>query len=142
MDTIAAISTPLGESGIGVVRISGTKALKIADKIFRGKIKPSQTKTHTILHGKIITNKGTEIDECLLMIMRKPKTYTTEDTVEINIHGGVISLNKILETVLKNGARLAEPGEFTRRAFLNGGIDLAQAEAVPGISLVMNLTPV
>lgn len=130
MDTIAAISTPLGESGIGVVRISGIKALKIADKIFRGKTKPSRTKSHRILHGKIITGKGTVIDECLLMIMRKPKTYTTEDTVEINIHGGIISLNKILETSLKSGARLAEPGEFTRRAFMAGRIDLIQAEAV------------
>ncbi|MDD2890414.1 MAG: tRNA uridine-5-carboxymethylaminomethyl(34) synthesis GTPase MnmE [bacterium] len=130
MDTIAAISTPSGEGGIGIIRISGSKALKIADKIFKGKIKPGLAKTHTIHYGKIIDNTGKKIDECLLMIMLKPHTYTTEDTIEINIHSGIVPLRNILETVLKNGARLAEPGEFTRRAFMAGKIDLIQAEAV------------
>ncbi|MFA5033687.1 MAG: tRNA uridine-5-carboxymethylaminomethyl(34) synthesis GTPase MnmE [bacterium] len=130
MDTIAAISTPSGEGGIGIIRVSGTKALKIADKIFKGKIKPSLVKTHTIHYGKIVDVSGKKIDECLLMIMLKPNTYTTEDTIEINVHSGVVSLRKILETALKNGARLAEPGEFTKRAFMAGKIDLIQAEAV------------
>lgn len=130
MDTIAAISTPSGEGGIGIIRISGSKALKIADKIFKGKIKPGLAKTHTIHYGKIIDTTGKKIDECLLMIMLKPHTYTTEDTIEINVHSGVVPLRNILETVLKNGARLAEPGEFTRRAFMAGKIDLIQAEAV------------
>lgn len=131
MDTIAAIATPLGEGGIGVVRISGDKALKIADRIFKGKTKPSKAKTHTIHYGKIIDPKTKkELDEVLLMVMRKPNTYTTEDMVEINTHGGIMPMKKILELVLQNGARLAEPGEFTKRAFLAGRIDLTQAEAV------------
>ncbi|MCK4353132.1 tRNA uridine-5-carboxymethylaminomethyl(34) synthesis GTPase MnmE [candidate division WOR-3 bacterium] len=130
-DTITAISTPLGEGGIGIVRISGKKTLKIADHIFKGKLKPSQAKTHTIHYGKIIDpSDKKEIDEVLLMLMRKPHTYTCEDMVEINTHGGVMVLKKILELVTQNGARLAEPGEFTKRAFLSGRIDLAQAEAV------------
>lgn len=139
MDTIAAISTPLGEGGIGIVRISGDDAIRIVDKIFKGSILPSKAPTHTIHHGKIIdpTNslsadrqEKQEIDEVLLMIMRAPHTYTREDTVEINTHGGIAVLKKILEVVLASGARLAQRGEFTKRAFLSGRIDLSQAEAV------------
>jgi len=137
-DTIAAVSTPIGEGGIGIVRLSGKKSLLIADKIFMSKNrkKPSAFKTHTICYGHIINRKKARakerglIDEVLLTVMRTPATYTKEDIVEINCHGGVVALRKILEEVLHFGARLAEPGEFTKRAFLNGRIDLAQAEAV------------
>ncbi|MEW6095158.1 MAG: tRNA uridine-5-carboxymethylaminomethyl(34) synthesis GTPase MnmE [bacterium] len=130
-DTIAAISTPLGEGGIGIVRLSGKKAVEIADKIFRGKDKVSKFLSHTIHYGEIIDPATFEVvDSVLLSIMRAPKSYTCEDIVEINAHGGIIPLNRILEIVLSSGARLAEPGEFTRRAFLNGRIDLSQAEAV------------
>lgn len=130
-DTIAAISTPLGEGGIGIVRLSGQKAVEIADKIFKGKDKVSNFLTHTIHYGQIIEPVTCEvIDSVLLSIMRAPKTYTCEDIIEINAHGGIILLNRILEVVLSSGARLAEPGEFTKRAFLNGRIDLSQSEAV------------
>jgi tRNA modification GTPase len=130
-DTIAAISTPLGEGGIGIVRLSGKKAIKIADKIFKGKDKVSNFLTHTIHYGKIVDPTTSEvIDTVLISVMHAPKTYTCEDIVEINAHGGIIPLNRILELVLSLGARLAEPGEFTKRAFLNGRIDLSQAEAV------------
>ncbi|HEX68270.1 MAG TPA: tRNA uridine-5-carboxymethylaminomethyl(34) synthesis GTPase MnmE [bacterium] len=128
-DTIAAISTPLGEGGIGIVRISGPKSLEIADRLFRGKIKPSQAPTYTTHYGKIV-HKGEVIDEVILTVMRAPKSYTREDVVEINCHGGIFPLRKTLEAVLEEGARLAKPGEFTLRAFLNGRIDLTQAEAV------------
>ncbi len=128
-DTIAAISTPLGEGGIGIVRLSGPKALEIADKLFQGKIKPSQASTYTTHYGRI-SHKGEFIDEVILTVMRAPKSYTREDVVEINCHGGILPLRKTLEAVLEEGARLAKPGEFTLRAFLNGRIDLAQAEAV------------
>ncbi len=130
-DTITAISTPYGSGGIGIVRISGEKSFDIADKIFKGKKKLDQVKSHTITYGKIIDNKdGSAIDEVLLTKMEGPKTYTREDVIEINCHGGIVVLKKVLELVIRNGARLAEPGEFTKRAFLNGRIDLTQAEAV------------
>jgi len=124
-DTITAIATPQGESGIGIIRINGPRALAIADKIFVSKDgrMPSEFKTYT-------THYGWVVDEVILTIMRAPRSYTKEDIVEINCHGGIIPLRKVLSLVLKNGARLAEPGEFTKRAFLNGRIDLAQAEAV------------
>ena len=128
-DTIAAIATPLGEGGIGIVRISGPRSLEIADKLFKGKTKPSTSPTYTIHYGHII-HQGEILDEVILTVMRKPKSYTREDVVEINSHGGIIPLRKILEAVLESGARIAKPGEFTMRAFLNGRIDLAQAEAV------------
>jgi len=130
-DTIAAISTPVGHSGIGIVRLSGKDSIKITDKIFISpKKKPlKQTPSNSIVYGHIISNKEI-IDEVLVSVMRAPHTYTREDVVEINCHGGPVPLRRILELVLKVGARLAEPGEFTRRAFLNGRIDLAQAEAV------------
>ena len=130
-DTIAAISTPLGEGGLGIVRISGKEALSIADKIFNGKIPPSKADSHTANHGIIIDAKTREtIDEVLLTVMLSPKSYTTEDMVEISCHGGSFVLYKVLQQALACGARLANPGEFTLRAFLNGRIDLAQAEAV------------
>jgi len=130
-DTIAAISTPLGEGGIGIVRLSGPDSLAIADRIFRNQDgrNPSRMSTHSLCYGHIIA-AGKPIDEVLLTVMRAPRTYTREDIVEINCHGGIVPLRQVLELTLKEGARLAEPGEFTRRAFLNGRIDLAQAEAV------------
>jgi len=132
-DTIAAIATPLGEGGLAVVRISGVQALAIADKSFlpvgKSSLKPSAATTHTIQYGRIVRDDKT-IDEVLLAVLRAPRTYTCEDTVEITCHGGILAAKLVLDTVLGNGARLAEPGEFTRRAFLNGRIDLAQAEAV------------
>lgn len=126
-DTITAISTPIGKSGIGIVRLSGQRALSIADKIFvtSNGLRPSQFPSHTLHYGWI-----KDIDEVLLTVMRSPRTYTKEDIVEINCHSGIVVLRKILEMVLRQGARLAEPGEFTKRAYLNGRIDLAQAEAV------------
>ena len=134
-DTIAAISTPIGESGIGIVRISGPKALEIAQKVFRDKnLIKTKTKnifSHTAHYGFVINPKsGEKIDEVILILMKTPQTYTREDTVEFNCHGGILSLRKVLETVISCGARMAEPGEFTKRAFLNGRIDLSQAEAV------------
>lgn len=130
-DTIAAISTPYGTGGIGIIRISGNKAFEIAKTIFKGKKNFEEIKTHTINYGKIIhpENKQT-IDEVLLTKMKKPNTFTREDIIEINCHGGVVVLKKILALILKQGAKAAEPGEFTKRAFLNGRIDLSQAEAV------------
>ncbi len=130
-DTIAAIATGVGTSGIGIVRVSGKDALSVADKVFASKDgkKPSSFKTYTTHYGWIVKN-AEHIDEVLLTVMRSPKSYTKEDIVEINCHGGIVALRRVLELVLENGCRLAEPGEFTRRAFLNGRIDLAQAEAV------------
>lgn len=131
-DTIAAISTGMTNSGIGIVRISGEDAFFVADKIFqpiKGNAKVSEMKSHTIHYGTI-HDDGKIIDEVLLMVMKAPNTYTKENTVEINCHGGVVVVNKVLDTVLKYGARPAEPGEYTKRAFLNGRIDLSQAEAV------------
>lgn len=130
-DTIVAISTPIGEGGIGIVRLSGPLALPIADKVFRGKNGklPSQLPTYTIHYGHIV-NGNRILDEVILTVMRAPRSYTREDVVEINCHGGILPLKSVLELVLRKGARLAEPGEFTKRAFLRGRIDLAQAEAV------------
>lgn len=130
-DTIAAISTPAGTGGIGIIRISGNKAFEVAERIFRGKKDFSNIKSHTVNYGKIIEPKtGEIIDEVLISKMCKPHTFTREDMVEINCHGGMTVLRSILELVISEGARLAEPGEFTKRAFLNGRIDLSQAEAV------------
>ena len=132
-DTIAAIATPLGEGGLAVVRISGPQAFVIADKCFlpigKSSLKPSAATTHTIHFGKIV-RQGRSVDEVLLAVLRAPRTFTREDTVEITCHGGLLPAKLVLDTLLENGARPAEPGEFTRRAFLNGRIDLAQAEAV------------
>lgn len=133
-DTIAAIATALSESGIGIIRISGDEAITIADKIFRTKSGKSillKVESHTIHYGFIVDNRCNYIlDEVMVSVMKAPRSYTSEDTVEINCHGGVLMMQKILELVLQNGARMAEPGEFTKRAFLNGRIDLAKAEAV------------
>jgi tRNA modification GTPase len=130
-DTIAAISTPQGTGGLGIIRISGDKAFYIASKIFEGSKNFKEIKSHTLNYGKIINPEtGETIDEVLVAKMKKPRTYTREDVVEINCHGGIVVIKKILELVVKEGARLAEPGEFTKLAFLNGRIDLSQAEAV------------
>ena len=126
-DTICAISSSSGIGAISIVRITGPEAIDIVDKIFSGTLKDK--KTHTIHYGHIIDN-GNVVDEVLVMLMRGPKTYTTEDTVEINCHGGISTTGKILEILINNGARLAEPGEFTKRAFLNGRINLLEAESV------------
>nr|WP_165442926.1 tRNA uridine-5-carboxymethylaminomethyl(34) synthesis GTPase MnmE [Senegalia massiliensis] len=133
IDTIAAIATAPGEAGIGIVRLSGREAVNIADKIFRGKkdISLKNRETRKLHYGHIIDPENDKIiDEVLIVYMKAPYTYTTEDVVEINCHGGIISVRRILEIVLNNGARIAEEGEFTKRAFMNGRIDLTQAEAV------------
>src|SRR3990172_13135930 len=133
-DTIAAISTPLGAAGLGIVRLSGRQAFEIADKIFQGKIKPSRVPSHTVHYGKITDPRSGEfLDEVLLTVMHAPHTYTTENLTEISCHGGALVLQKVLELAVHFGARLALPGEFTLRAFLNGRIDLAQAQAVADI---------
>lgn len=132
-DTIAAISTPMGEGAIAIVRLSGDEAIGIADKIFRspsGK-KLADEQSHTIHYGHLADPSTEEIvEEVMVSIMKAPKTFTREDVVEVNCHGGVVAVNRVLNLVLKEGARLAEPGEFSKRAFLNGRIDLSQAEAV------------
>lgn len=128
-DTIAAISTGMTNSGIGIVRISGSEALEIADRVYKGKETIAEVPTHTIHYGHVMDGDET-VDEVLVMVMRGPRTFTGEDTVEINCHGGTYVVSRVLETVLKAGARPAEPGEFTKRAFLNGKMDLSQAEAV------------
>ncbi len=131
-DTIAAISTATGNAGIGIVRISGNSAIEIADHIFKGKKQEFYLKdaaSHTVHYG-MIQDGDNLIDEVLVLVMKGPNSYTAEDTVEIDCHGGALVVKKILETVIKYGARPAEPGEFTKRAFLNGRIDLSQAEAV------------
>ena len=127
-DTIAAIATSLGVGAISIIRVSGHESIKIVNKIFKGKNLTKQN-THTITYGHIIENDKV-IDEVLISIMKSPKSFTTEDTVEINCHGGISTTNKVLELLLNNGCRLAEPGEFTKRAFLNGRIDLVEAEGV------------
>jgi len=130
-DTIAAISTPIGEGAIAIVRLSGPEAIRICDKIYRGSKPLVAVDSHTIHYGKIIDPQtGKTAEEVMVTVMRAPKTFTREDVVEINCHGGLVSVNRVLELVLNAGARLAEPGEFTKRAFLNGRIDLSQAEAV------------
>ena len=131
-DTIAAISTAPGEGAIGIVRISGDLAISIASSIYQcGTKQLEEQKTHTIHYGHIVDPKSGEVyDEVMVSVLRAPKTITREDIVEINCHGGIVAINRVLQLVLRMGARLAEPGEFTKRAFLNGRIDLSQAEAV------------
>ena len=146
-DTIAAVATAMSNAGIGIIRISGPDAIAIADSVFRGKKVLAEMESHTISYGHIIEDKGkTEeisegegakntgqvclIDEVLVSVFRAPRTYTREDLVEINCHGGILILQKILQLLFSRGARPAEPGEFTKRAFLNGRIDMAQAESV------------
>lgn len=131
-DTIAAIATPLGESGIGVIRISGSKAYDVGDAIFQSKssLPLAQRRDRSIQYGLIVDDDGKAVDEVILLIMKGPRSYTAEDVLEIQCHGGRQSLSEILGLVLRHGARLANPGEFTQRAFVNGRLDLAQAEAV------------
>ena len=136
-ETIAAISTGMSNSGIGIVRISGEEAFQVIDRIYKGKEVLSKVQSHTIHYGYIVDGKET-IDEVLVSIMRAPRTFTGEDTVEINCHGGVYVVKRVLDTVLRNGARPAEPGEFTKRAFLNGKMDLSQAEAVIDVITAKN----
>jgi tRNA modification GTPase len=132
-DTIAAIATPLGEGGLAVLRVSGPQALAVADRCFvprgRGAVPPSAAPTHTLHYGQVV-REGRVIDEVMLAVLRAPRSFTTEDTVEISCHGGLLPARLVLDTLLAAGARLAHPGEFTRRAFLHGRLDLAQAEAV------------
>jgi tRNA modification GTPase len=132
-DTIAAIATPLGEGGLAVIRVSGAKAFEIADACFRPSRrkagKPSEVPSHTLHHGHVVRD-GQTVDEVLLAVMRAPRTYTCEHTIEISCHGGLLPAKAVLDTMLAAGARLALPGEFTKRAFVNGRLDLAQAEAV------------
>ncbi|MEE6693380.1 tRNA uridine-5-carboxymethylaminomethyl(34) synthesis GTPase MnmE [Lactiplantibacillus plantarum] len=129
-DTIAAISTPPGEGGISIIRISGDQTFNVVTQIFKGK-DLSRVQSHTINYGHIVDpDTHQEVDEVMATVMRAPKTYTREDVVEINCHGGLVATNEILQLILSHGARMAEPGEFTKRAFLNGRLDLSQAEAV------------
>ncbi|MCR8643004.1 tRNA uridine-5-carboxymethylaminomethyl(34) synthesis GTPase MnmE [Paenibacillus sp. N1-5-1-14] len=130
-DTIAAISTPLGEGGIAVIRVSGEEAVPLVDRIFKSKNKLADVDTHTVHYGHIIDAKTSDrIEEVLVTVMRAPRSFTMEDVVEVSCHGGIVSVKKVLDELLAHGVRLAEPGEFTKRAFLNGRIDLTQAEAV------------
>jgi tRNA modification GTPase len=130
-DTIAAISTALGEGGIGIIRISGPDAIKIGDEVFTGSKKLEDMPGYQMVYGHIVDKEAKKtIDEVIVSVMRGPRSFTTEDIIEINCHGGMVPLTTILNLVLKKGARLAEPGEFTRRAFMNGRIDLAQAESI------------
>jgi len=134
-DTIAALSTSPGECGIAIIRISGKNALGVADRVFRTAAggKPSELPSHSLNYGWVVEASGQAVDEAMLGIMKAPRSYTREDVVEINCHGGVISSRRILDLLLQNGCRPAEPGEFTKRAFLNGRIDLSQAEAVMNV---------
>ncbi|MDT8863015.1 tRNA uridine-5-carboxymethylaminomethyl(34) synthesis GTPase MnmE [Alkalihalobacillus sp. MEB130] len=130
-DTIAAISTALGEGAIGIVRLSGDDAIRIADQLYSGKDPLANIPSHTIVYGHIVDSTTNErVEEAMVSVMRAPRTFTREDVVEINCHGGLLSVNRVLQLALRHGARLAEPGEFTKRAFLNGRIDLSQAEGV------------
>lgn len=139
LDTIAAISTPSGEGGIAIVRVSGPDAISTVDKVYKGAKKLSSVDSHTIHYGWIKDPAtGEHIDETLTTVMKGPRTFTGEDVVEVNVHGGIVSVSSVLEVILDAGARLAEPGEFTKRAFLNGRLDLSQAEAV--IDLIRSKT--
>jgi tRNA modification GTPase len=129
-DTIAAIATPLGEGGIAIIRVSGPGAVEAVDKIFKGRHKLSTVDSHTIHYGHLVDENGEVLEEVMVSVMRAPRTFTREDVVEINCHGGIVSVKSVLDLVLAQGVRMAEPGEFTKRAFLNGRIDLSQAEAV------------
>ena len=130
-DTITSISTPMGEGAIGIVRLSGPEAVEIGDKLYKGKKKLKDVPSHTINYGHIIDPETDEVvEEVMISVLRAPKTFTREDIIEINCHGGILTINRILEITMTHGARMAEPGEYTKRAFLNGRIDLSQAEAV------------
>ena len=139
-DTITAIGTKPGEAAIGIVKVSGNKSIAIVDRIFRSKSrkKLSAIETYNMIYGHIVDKNSDIIDEVIVSVMKSPHSYTREDVVEINCHGGLVATEKVLELCVENGARIAEPGEFTKRAFLNGRIDLSQAEAV--IDLVRSKT--
>ncbi|MBL3647345.1 tRNA uridine-5-carboxymethylaminomethyl(34) synthesis GTPase MnmE [Bacillus vallismortis] len=133
MDTIAAISTPMGEGAIAIVRLSGPEAIQIADKMYKGPKEKtlSSVESHTIHYGHIVDRPSDRVvEEVMVSVLKAPRTFTREDVIEINCHGGIVTVNQVLQLALREGARLAEPGEFTKRAFLNGRIDLSQAEAV------------
>lgn len=131
LDTITSISTPMGEGAIGIVRLSGSRAVEITDKLYKGKKPLAEVDSHTINYGHIIDPDTNEVvEEVMVSVLRAPKTFTREDIVEINCHGGILTINRVLELTMTAGARMAEPGEYTKRAFLNGRIDLSQAEAV------------
>ncbi|WP_027415070.1 tRNA uridine-5-carboxymethylaminomethyl(34) synthesis GTPase MnmE [Aneurinibacillus terranovensis] len=129
-DTIAAIATPLGEGGIAIIRVSGPSAVETVDNIYKGASRLSTVDSHTIHYGHLVDEHDEVVEEVMVTVMRAPRTFTREDVVEINCHGGIVSVNRVLHLVLEQQVRLAEPGEFTKRAFLNGRIDLSQAEAV------------
>src|SRR5699024_3848616 len=131
LDTITSISTPMGEGAIGIVRLSGVDAVSIADKLYKGKESLDCVPSHTINDGHVVDPVTNDIvEEVIVSVLRAPKTFTREDIVEINCHGGILTINRILELTMTHGARMADPGEYTNRAFLNGRIDLSQAEAV------------
>ena len=131
LDTITSISTPMGEGAIGIVRLSGSDAIPIVDQLYKGKHRLEDVDSHTINYGHIIDPETQEVvEEVMVSVLRAPKTFTREDIVEINCHGGILTINRVLELTMTHGARMAEPGEYTKRAFLNGRIDLSQAEAV------------
>ncbi len=132
-DTIAAVATPVGIGAISIIRISGPETFKVVDSVFKGKIKISEALTHTIHYGKIIGYEGNLIDDVLASVFRNPNSYTGEDSVEISTHGNPLITKKIIELLIEKNVRLAEPGEFTKRAFINNRIDLAQAEAVADV---------
>lgn len=131
LDTITSISTPMGEGAIGIVRLSGSRAIEITDKLYKGKKPLAEVDSHTINYGHIVDPDTNEVvEEVMVSVLRAPKTFTREDIVEINCHGGILTINRVLELTMTAGARMGEPGEYTKRAFLNGRIDLSQAEAV------------
>lgn len=134
-DTIAAIATSIGEGGISIIRVSGDKSIELVDSIFKGKNsrKLHDIKPYTMRYGHVVDKNGSKLDEVIISYMKGPKSFTAEDTIEINCHGGVVGTNRILQEMIRAGARMAEPGEFTKRAFLNGRIDLSEAEAVMDI---------
>lgn len=132
-DTICAVATGMNNSGIGIIRLSGSRAIDIADSIFIGRKKISEMDTYTAAFGYVTGSDGSEIDETVVLVMRRPHSYTTEDTVEFDLHGGMLVIRKVLDEIVSKGARIAEPGEFTKRAFMGGRIDLSQAEAVMDI---------
>lgn len=141
-DTIVALATKAGNSAINIVKLSGDKSVEIADRIFvaESRKKIREINSYNIIYGKVYDEKNEIIDEAIVTVMKAPKSYTREDVVEINCHGGIAAVNKIIDIIIKNGARFAEPGEFTKRAFLNGRIDLSQAEAVIDIINAKNIT--
>jgi len=139
LETIAAVATPAGEGAIAIIRLSGRDAVKIAESVFRGRKRLSEARSHSLMHGRIVSADGKTIDDVLVGVMRAPRSYTGEDVVEVNCHGGPVVVQTVYNTLIAAGARPAEPGEFTKRAFLNGRLDLAQAEAV--IDLVRAKSP-